>query len=125
LVDLAGEPVTPGYQDFYNDRDFKSDDSLEDVNNTAHPSAAFLMASQRPAAVRDDSFDSNESDSDDDDGPEKGLAPVHPWSFAQGSGGYDEEDGFDDSFDDAWFGSASNETDTLFGVQPERISMME
>jgi hypothetical protein len=36
---------------------------------------------------------------------------------------YDEEDGFDDSFDDAEFASGSQETDTLFGVQPERISM--
>jgi DASH complex subunit ASK1 len=109
----AGEAVTPGYQDFYDDGDFNSDDdSLEDVNNTAHPSAAFLMASLRPAG-RDDSFDSNDSDSDDDDGADEGLAPVHP--FAQG---YDEEDGFDDSFDDPGFGSGSQETETetLFGV---------
>ena len=117
----AGDAVTPtdqAHQDSYDDGDFNSDDSLEDVNDTAHPSAAFLMASQRPAG-RDDSFDSNDSDDDDEDMVDEGLAPVHP--FAQGSAVYDE-DGFDDSFDDGAFGGGgSQETDTLFGVHPGRV----
>jgi hypothetical protein len=62
-------------------------------------------------ATRTPTLDSNDSDSNARS------------SIRQGSGSYDEEDGFDDSFDDAGFSSSSKETDMLFGVQPEQIAM--
>lgn len=94
-------------------------DSLdeEDLNNTANPSAAFILASQRASYDDDsDSFGSNQSlDSlnEEDIDPN---APVHP--FARGIVA-DDGDGFeDDSFDDPAYGNDDVEEETLFGVPP-------
>ena len=73
-------------------------DSLEEINNTAHPSAAFLMASQRQAGP-DDSFGSSNHSDDSliaEEAANLGIALVHP--FARGMEGAEFE--ADDSFDD-------------------------
>ncbi|KAJ3538340.1 hypothetical protein NMY22_g5209 [Coprinellus aureogranulatus] len=117
-IDLnqGNQLFTPGY-DYQGQGDLDSDsDSLGDeINNTAHPSAAFLMASQgRPGD--DDSFGSsnNSSDSLDDDLDvgALGVVPIHPFG-----GGTVEDDGLDsdDSFD--YQGSEVQE-ETVFGVPP-------
>ena len=90
-------------------------DSLDEINNTAHPSAAFLMASTQRNRDSDDSFGSSNHSSDslnDEDG--NGLVPVHP--FAQGiqDDGYDD----DDSYDDDMYDGGPVEEETLFGVPP-------
>ena len=109
----------PIYENMLQDMDSDSD-SLDEVNNTAHPSAAFIMASQGSQPY-DDSFDSsNHSDdslTDEDVGT--GLVPVHPFANAV------EDDGFDDdSFDDFVPAEGNFEEETVFGVTPgerERI----
>ncbi|KAJ8456850.1 hypothetical protein ONZ45_g18554 [Pleurotus djamor] len=93
-----------------------SDSEDDEVNNTAHPSAAFLMASRGRGG--DDSFDSSNhsGDSFDDDIGAEGAA-VHPFAGAV------VDDGFDDSFDDDSFAGgavAPEETETVFGVPPMR-----
>ncbi|KAF8899309.1 DASH complex subunit Ask1-domain-containing protein [Infundibulicybe gibba] len=120
------EAVTPGAdliefpEDFVNPGSDSDSDSLDEVNNTAHPSAAFLMAS-RGVAGADDSFgSSNHSDSPTEEDADLALAPVHP--FAQ----VVEDDGFDDSFDDDGFQVTEGgpPEETLFGVPPaERVRM--
>ena len=90
-------------------------DSLDEINNTAHPSAAFLMASTQRNRDSDDSFGSSNHSSDslnDEDG--NLLVPVHP--FAQGiqDNGYDD----DDSYDDDMYDGGPVEEETLFGVPP-------
>ncbi|KAF8203954.1 hypothetical protein BJ912DRAFT_1090904 [Pholiota molesta] len=102
------EPATPVYNQMLGHQDdLDSSDSLDldEINNTAHPSAAFLMASQGVHGQYDDdnSFGSsnNSSDSlaDEDVVGTTGIVPIHP--FAQ-SGPVVEDDGFDDedeSFD--------------------------
>lgn len=87
-------------------------DSMDEINNTAHPSAAFLMASARRSA--DDSFgSSNESiDSLDAEDADLDLAPVHPFAREVSNESYD------DSFDD-YPGDVVPE-ETLFGVPPQQ-----
>lgn len=93
-------------------------DSLDEINNTAHPSAAFLMASQRQAGP-DDSFGSSNHSDDSliaEEAANLGIAPVHP--FARGMGGAEFE--VDDSFDDdsLLIGGDEVQEETLFGVPP-------
>jgi DASH complex subunit ASK1 len=103
-------------------QDMDSDsDSLDEVNNTAHPSAAFLMASQGSHPY-DDSFDSpNHSDdslADEDVGT--GLVPIHPFANAVEDDGFDD----DDSFDGFVPAGGDFQEETVFGVTPgerERI----
>jgi DASH complex subunit ASK1 len=115
-IDLnqGNQLFTPGYD--YRGQDMDSDsDSLEDeINNTAHPSAAFLMASQgRPG---DDSFGSSNHSSDsldeDVDVGALGVVPVHPFG-----GSTVEDDGLDsdDSFD---YQGSDVQEETVFGVPP-------
>ncbi|KAK2460119.1 hypothetical protein APHAL10511_007885 [Amanita phalloides] len=97
-------------------------DSLDEVNNTAHPSAAFLMASQRRGGADDSFGSSNHSDDSliDEDAANLGIAPVHP--FARGVEGNEFEG--DDSFDDDSLvvGGGEFQEETLFGVPPaERL----
>ncbi|KAF4573478.1 DASH complex subunit ask1 [Pleurotus pulmonarius] len=93
-----------------------SDDDDDEINNTAHPSAAFLMASRARGA--DDSFGSSNHSGDSFEDEVGGDAPIHPFA------GSVEDDGFDDSFDDDSFGGnmvggvATEETETVFGVLP-------
>ncbi|KAK7464713.1 hypothetical protein VKT23_005919 [Stygiomarasmius scandens] len=112
--------IQPGFdvqnQDLDLDDDSYFDDFDEEINDTAHPSAAFLMASQnRRSFEGDDSFDS-ESSIDSMDQEAMDSMPVHPFArMAMGEGGMDMDDSFDDSFD---VGPGEVEEETLFGVPP-------
>jgi DASH complex subunit ASK1 len=93
-------------------------DSLDEVNNTAHPSAAFLMVSQRQAGP-DDSFGSSNHSDDSliaEEAANLGIAPVHP--FARGMDGpeFEADDSFDD--DSLLVGGSEPPEETLFGVPP-------
>lgn len=97
-----------------------SSDSLDDeeLNNTANPSAAFILASQRASYDDDDSdsFGSNQSLDSMNGEDMDPSAPVHPFARAMLEG-----DGFDDdSFDDPVFGGNEVEEETLFGVPPNQ-----
>lgn len=118
-VETLVEPVPLPAQS-HPDSDSDSDsDSFSEVNNTAHPSAAFLMASQGLTGTEsDDSFGSSNHSGDSltEEDANLGLVPVHP--FAMGV----EDDGFDDddSFDDDGYGAVAEgfQEETLFGVPP-------
>ncbi|KAJ6463244.1 DASH complex subunit Ask1-domain-containing protein, partial [Mycena vitilis] len=112
-------PVTP--QHYGGGDGFDSDsDSLDEVNNTAHPSAAFLMAQAAPGSGESfDEDDSQDSLALDQPGVDLGaLMPlgeavieVHP--FARGGYAYTGDDSFDDeSFD------AGVPEETVFGRPP-------
>ncbi|TCD67891.1 DASH complex subunit ask1 [Steccherinum ochraceum] len=107
------------------DVSLSSDSSFgeDEMNNTANPSAAFLIAAQRASYDDDDdSFDSSNQSMDSMDGePQLGQdgAPVHPLAHVLGGGEMGEEDGFDDdSFDDPAYQQEGTEEETLFGVPP-------
>jgi len=95
------------------DASFSDEDSLDEVHNTAHPSAAFLMASQGLRGSSDDSFGSSNRSSDSLSGEDAvdGLGPVHP--FAHGADGFE-----DDTFDDDIYEDDRPQEETLFGVPP-------
>ncbi|KAJ7146389.1 DASH complex subunit Ask1-domain-containing protein [Mycena epipterygia] len=110
-------PTTPQH---YDAGDFSSDsDSLDaEVNNTAHPSAAFLMAQAASGSGgsfdEDDSFRSQDSldQADVDLGAlGDGVVEVHP--FARSGYAYTG----DDSFDDETFDAGVPE-ETVFGRPP-------
>ncbi|KAJ3722294.1 hypothetical protein C8R42DRAFT_666546 [Lentinula raphanica] len=122
---LTPTPHQYQHDPFYDDDDDEDEDDM--VNNTAHPSAAFLMASQSRHPIGDDSFDEddsmvggdgdgfNEDDLLGDEGDPNMLIPVHP--FARGVS--IEDDSFDDSFDnDMGNGDPGGmmSEETLFGV---------
>jgi len=117
------ELATPGYEHQMHDRhhlqdDLDSDDSLDSLdefNNTAHPSAAFLMASER-AGQYDDSFGSSNHSSDSltDDEVGEGIAPVHPFAGAVNDDGFDDDDSFD-GYDN---NRGDYQEETVFGVPP-------
>ena len=134
------EPATPVYESLHphaqDHDDIDSDsDSLDSLNNTAHPSAAFLMASGgAPGVVYDDedSFGSNHSsDSLENEvmDPATGIVPVHPFAGIS-SEGVVEDDGFDDDDDDSSdgfevgvapggaFGGDGYQEETVFGLAP-------
>lgn len=125
-------PATP-VQNQYLDDDSFSSDSLDEIHNTAHPSAAFLMASQgRPRGEDDDddsSFGSSNrsGDSLDEEDAAMGLVPVHPFATSIEDDGFDdtfdeeEDDGFNDNIEDLMPG----DTETLFGVPPQQRIMMD
>ncbi|KAJ7762307.1 hypothetical protein DFH07DRAFT_903105 [Mycena maculata] len=101
------------------DGGFDSDsdsDSLEEVNNTAHPSAAFLMA--QAASGAGGSFDEDDSQ-DSLDGADgaagEGVVDVHP--FARSVYAYAGAGDGDDSFDDESFDAGVRE-ETVFGRAP-------
>jgi DASH complex subunit ASK1 len=80
-------------------------DSLDEINDTAHPSAAFLMASRARRA--DDSFSSSNQSSDSWEGD-----PMPPLNqFVVGV-----NDDFDDSFDDEMNAGNQPTEETVFGV---------
>ncbi|KAF5385086.1 hypothetical protein D9615_001066 [Tricholomella constricta] len=114
----ADEPITPVHPHAQMDMDSDSD-SMDEINNTAHPSAAFLMASSAHGRQdSDDSFGSSNHSSDslnDDDG-NLGLDPVNPFV------GSVVDDGFDDSYDDDVYNELDGEVpeETLFGVPPSQ-----
>ncbi|KAG6879325.1 hypothetical protein C0992_003542 [Termitomyces sp. T32_za158] len=109
----AGTPVHQ-HGDLSMDTD---SDSMDEINNTAPPSLAFLMASAGARDDSDDSFESNHSrDSLDDEGADTNLAPIHPFAGNVG------DDGFDDTYDDEMFDRFHGEVEeeTLFGVLPQQ-----
>ncbi|KAF9444417.1 hypothetical protein P691DRAFT_736487 [Macrolepiota fuliginosa MF-IS2] len=119
-----GPPTIGGIVDdsaahIYDDLD--SDDSLDDFNPTAHPSAAFLMATQGVQASDEDSFGSSNQSSDslnDEEAHLEGAVPVHPFA----GGIEDTGDDDSDSFDEYQPGDGAR-TETLFGVAPgERLA---
>ncbi|KAI8978718.1 hypothetical protein BD414DRAFT_444914 [Trametes punicea] len=124
-LEVVQTPEPPRYNDFYEDEvlgqgtggDPDSSDSLdyEEAHNTANPSAAFLLAAQRPSFDDDDSFDSSMGDDDPAD-EMSGAAPIHPFLVAAQQG--DDGDAFDDdSYDDGAYGP-DGEEETIFGVPP-------
>ncbi|KDR85497.1 hypothetical protein GALMADRAFT_84362 [Galerina marginata CBS 339.88] len=110
------EPATPVYGQ---QQDMDSDsDSLDEINNTAHPSAAFLMASQGGAQYDDDSFGSSDHSSDslnDEDVGGADIVPVHPFANVVEDDGFDDDDSFD-GFDNGGGGAYTEET--VFGAAP-------
>ncbi|KAH9056904.1 DASH complex subunit Ask1-domain-containing protein [Lactarius vividus] len=92
---------------------FSSSGEEDSVHNTAHPSAAFLLASrQRGRHDDDDDNDDDEDDSLDAEDPDAATAsfePVHPFARVVAAGA--EDDSFD-SLD----GDAPEET--VFGARP-------
>ncbi|KAF5377142.1 hypothetical protein D9757_008796 [Collybiopsis confluens] len=140
-------PMAPQYQPnpFYDDDDDDDDDDSDMINNTAHPSAAFLMLSQNrgPIGDVDDSFDDDDEDEEEvmamrmalgmgmlgevGTGDPDIMIPIHPFARM----GVIEDDSFDDddSFgDDMVMAQHHNqgigmfsgqlEEETLFGVPP-------
>jgi len=102
--------------DVHQDSDSDSDSFVEEAHNTAHPSAAFLMASQRQQGANDSFGSSNRSSDslDDVDAGQGGM--VHPFAGMSSS----EGDAFDDdSFDnDQYQGREGPEEETVFGIPP-------
>lgn len=123
-------PVTPLYEARHarNDSLDSDEDSLDFINDTAHPSAAFLMASGGAQVYADeDSFGSNHSsDSLENEDPNalgEGIVPVHPFAVnaAVVDDGFDDDDsddGFEVGHPDALGGLGSVDEDTVFGVAP-------
>ncbi|KXN85734.1 DASH complex subunit ask1 [Leucoagaricus sp. SymC.cos] len=107
IVDDSARPA-------YNELD--SDDSMDDFNPTAHPSAAFLMATRGMRAEDEDSFGSSNQSTDslnDEEAHLEGAVPVHPFA----GGIEDTGDDDSDSFEDFPQGDGA-QTETLFGVPP-------
>ncbi|KAJ3504796.1 hypothetical protein NLJ89_g7752 [Agrocybe chaxingu] len=89
---------------------------MDEINNTAHPSAAFLMASQR-AMYDDDSFGSSNHSSDSlvDEVVDPGIVPVHPFAAGESV----EDDGFEDDLsDDGPVVRGAFQEETVFGAPP-------
>jgi len=105
------DTAVPG--DVHQDSDSDSDSFVEEAHNTAHPSAAFLMASQHQQGA-DDSFGSSNRSSDSLDDVDAGQGGmVHPFAGMSSS----EGDAFDDdSFDNDQY--QGPEEETVFGVPP-------
>ena len=112
---------TSDYDQPHHDIDSDSD-SLDEINNTAHPSAAFLMASQGRRGG-DDSFGSSNHSSDSltDEDADHGLVPIHPFANAVEDDGFDDDESFDGFDGNAGGGDFVEET--VFGVAPaQRIA---
>lgn len=83
------------------------------LHNTAHPSAAFLLASRQRG--RNDADDFNDDDEEDDsldadpDAATASFEPVHPFARAVAAGA--EDDSFDSLDGDA------PEEETVFGAR--------
>jgi hypothetical protein len=102
----------------------------DSVHNTAHPSAAFLLASRQRGRHdyddHDDDDDDPDNDGDFDDSldadADAALAPVHPFARARALSAQDDAAEYDDSFD-SFDGGDRNEgeevpEETVFGVRP-------
>lgn len=105
--------------------DASASSSEDSVHNTAHPSAAFLLASRQRGRndyddededdelYHDDSFDDSLDAAGDADA---GVAPVHPFARAHASVHGDYED---DSFDSLEGGDGEEmPEETVFGLRP-------
>ncbi|KAI0035797.1 hypothetical protein K488DRAFT_82691 [Vararia minispora EC-137] len=127
-------PVTPQpytYDQDYQQYDFDDqnpDDSLDslddEINDTARPSAAFLLASANRGAIDDDdSFDSSAS-SDADVSLD---APVHP--FARGAIASNNDSFDEDSYEEEELlhhvGETGTVEETVFGLPPAQRAARE
>lgn len=103
----------PDYVEAHSDS-FSDSDSLEEINNTAHPSAAFLMASQGTGS--DDSFGSSNHSGDSltEEDANLGIVPIHPFAGGVEDTGFDDDDSFE--YDNGAMGEVQEET--VFGVAP-------
>jgi hypothetical protein len=98
----------------------------DSVHDTAHPSAAFLLASrQRGRHDYDDHDDDDEPDGDDDFDDSldaAALAPVHPFARARALSAQGDVVEYDDSFDSLDGGDRDEgervPEETVFGVRP-------
>jgi DASH complex subunit ASK1 len=100
----------------------------DSVHNTAHPSAAFLLASRQRGRHDYDDHEDDDDEPDDDgdfddsldaDAAAAALAPVHPFARARALSAQDETGEYDDSFDSFDGGErVEGEEETLFGVRP-------
>jgi len=111
---------------------FSSSGEDDSVHNTAHPSAAFLLASRQRGRHDygdhdderddgDDDFDDSLLDADvDADAAAAARAPVHPFARVQAAGHDNIIDYDDDSFDSFDGGSEGGDRpeETVFGVRP-------
>jgi DASH complex subunit ASK1 len=92
----------------------------DSVHNTAHPSAAFLLASRQRGRNDDD------DELDDDDGFDDSLdadadadiAPVHPFARARASADGEYEDDSFDSLDGEEDQGGDVPEETVFGLRP-------
>ncbi|KAM6498752.1 hypothetical protein JOM56_006700 [Amanita muscaria] len=113
-----GQPLMPLQLSTEQDSD---SDSLDEINNTAHPSAAFLMASQGRGA--DDSFGSSNHSDDSliaEEAANAGIALVHPFARSVEGDAFEDSDSFDD--DSMVVGGGEFQEETVFGVPPaERL----
>ena len=106
---FTSPPMPMFNPEFQMDEFYSDSDSLDEINDTAHPSAAFLMASRAQRA--DDSFSSSNQSSDSWEGD-----PMPPLNqFAVGV-----HDALDDSFDDEMDAGNQPTEETVFGVQREQ-----
>jgi DASH complex subunit ASK1 len=100
------------HDDLHSQADTDADsDSLDDIeiNSTANPSAAFMMASAQSS--QDDSFGSSSSHSGDSlTGEDNMLAPVNPWARIVVDNEYDSFD------EDMYEHREKPDEETLFGV---------
>lgn len=141
--------IGPGANVGNDSMDSLDDDDDSIINNTAHPSAAFLLASQqRGVHDQDDSFDSensadyydevgsgegveggrffnnDEDDSFDDDSFDRAQEREAAELRAAGGGGggmVDDDDGWDD--DDDFDDEGGGATETVFGERAARRSV--
>ena len=112
---------------------FSSSGEDDSMHDTAHPSAAFLLASrQRGRHDYGDDHDDEQDDGDDDfddslldadvdaDAAAAARAPVHPFARVQAAGHGDMGDYDDDSFDSFDGGNEGDDRpeETVFGVRP-------
>lgn len=125
-------PRTPPIHESHHDSLDSDSDSLDSINDTAHPSAAFLMASGGAQVyVDDDSFDSNHSsDSLENEDPNalgEGIVPVHPFAVnaAVVDDDFDDDDDSDDGFEVGHHDAVGGlgpfndiDEDTVFGLAP-------
>lgn len=129
-VDALSHLDAPLYES-HNDSLDSDSDSLDSINNTAHPSAAFLMASggARPYTDEDSFGSSNHSsDSLENEDPNalgEGIVPVHPFAVnaavVDDFDDDDSDDGFEVGHPDAIGGVAPVnylDEDTVFGMAP-------
>jgi DASH complex subunit ASK1 len=96
----------------------------DSVHNTAHPSAAFLLASRQRG--RHDYDDDDELDHDDgfddsldaDADADADIAPVHPFARARASAHGEYEDDSFDSLDGEEDHGGDIPEETVFGLRP-------
>ena len=113
--------TTPGSEDSTSTFSSSGEDS---VHNTAHPSAAFLLASRQRG--RNDYDDDDELDQDDgfDDSldADADIAPVHPFARARASAHGEYEDDSFDSLDGEGEEGGDVPEETVFGLRPAERS---